>query len=143
MPLDLTEIVAIDDDPHGKLTGVHPDLVLKVEQLLVVLRILGLPMIVTAGVRTEAEQAALYAQGRTAPGKIVTNADGVTNRSNHQVKADGYGHAVDCAFRDAAGQPTWDPSYPWRLYGTLAMQLGLKWGGAWSAITDLPHVELP
>jgi hypothetical protein len=50
---------------------------------------------VTGGVRTAAGQKALYAQGRTAPGSIVTNADGVKNKSSRQVKSDSYGYAVD------------------------------------------------
>ena len=34
--------------------------------------------------RTAAEQDALYAQGRTKPGNIVTNAKGSTYKSQHQ-----------------------------------------------------------
>ena len=49
------------------------------------------------GRRTTEEQIALYAKGRTAPGKIVTYCDGVTKKSNHQAKADGLSWAVDAA----------------------------------------------
>ncbi len=39
---------------------------------------------ITYGVRTTEEQQALYARGRTEPGGIVTNCDGVIAKSNHQ-----------------------------------------------------------
>ena len=48
---------------------------------------------VTSGFRTVEKQQSLYAQGRTKPGKIVTNADGVISKSNHQSGcADHYRH---------------------------------------------------
>lgn len=71
------------------LQGVHPDL------LRVVYTALGygvLDFTVTAGVRTLAEQEALYAQGRNGdPRPIVT----WTKKSRHLPQEDGYGHAVD------------------------------------------------
>lgn len=124
-----------------KLKGVHPTLVARVNHLQMAMTELGYPMIVTDGLRSESEQRALYAQGRTAPGLIVTQADGVTHRSNHQAHDDGYGHAVDMAFLDANGRPTWEEHLPWGLYGLAAQTLGLVWGGAWST-PDRPHVEL-
>ena len=125
-----------------KLAGVHPKLKAKVGQILAGMAAMGYPMLVTDGVRTDAEQAALYAQGRTAPGKIVTNADGVTHRSRHQLHADGCGHAVDCCFLDASGKPTWDEGYPWATYGAIAESFGLNWGGRWRNPVDKPHIEL-
>lgn len=102
---------------------------------------LGFPMKVVQAVRTVEEQARLYAQGRTTPGKIVTNADGLTHKSRHQVAADGYGHAVDCAFLNAGGGVIWEG--PWRLYGEMGKALGLVWGGDFHALVDRPHLELP
>lgn len=125
-----------------KLTGLHPDLQSKLDKILAAMRLLGFELVVTQGVRTTAQQQALYAQGRTAPGKVVTNADGVKNKSNHQLKADGYGHAVDVAFR-VNGKISWDEKLPWKLYGEMAKSLGLVWGGDWVSIKDKPHVELP
>lgn len=128
---------------NEKLVGVHPRLARIVPRILTAMELLGHPMLVTAGVRTAEEQAALYAQGRTAPGSIVTNADGVVKKSNHQPKGDGYGHAVDCAFVDDHGTASWADSHPWRLYGEMAKALGCKWGGDWTTFTDRPHIELP
>jgi peptidoglycan L-alanyl-D-glutamate endopeptidase CwlK len=136
--------------PPDRLAGVHPDLEAKIQRLLTAMRVLGWPMIVTDGLRTDAEQQALYAKGRNTDGTtadaalIVTNCDGLEKRSNHQAHADGYGHAVDCTFVDPVkGLPRWKDSDPWPLYGAIAESLGLHWGGRWTSPVDRPHVELP
>lgn len=143
-----------------RLEGVHPTLAMKVAQIINAMETLGLPMGVTDGVRTTAQQQALYAQGRTKQpdgtwvktGSTVTNCDGVLKPSNHQAKADGFGHACDLAFindLNADGlvelnEPfTWDAHRAWALYGAMAEAVGLVWGGRWQSIVDLPHVELP
>lgn len=129
----------------ARLDTVHPDLRVKVVQVLAAMWALGFQMTVTDALRTKEEQQRLYAKGRNGnPGPIVTNADGVTRKSNHQAKDDGYGHAVDCAFLDATLQPSWDEHWPWGTYGLCAQTVGLVWGGAWSGgLGDRPHVELP
>lgn len=130
--------------PHdtAKLTGVHPLLIEKVGFVLDAMSALGFPMMVTDGLRTVEQQRALYAQGRSAPGHVVTYADGTEKRSNHQAKIDKFGHAVDCCFV-INGVPSWDHSLPWKAYGAAAEALGLEWGGTWQKLADLPHVELP
>jgi peptidoglycan L-alanyl-D-glutamate endopeptidase CwlK len=125
-----------------KLKGVHPQLIEAVKRILYAMNELGYHMVVTAGWRSAEDQAALYAKGRTLPGPIVTHADGAVKTSNHQAKADGFGHAVDLAFV-VNGLPSWDESLPWRLYGEMAKSQGLVWGGDWTSIVDKPHIELP
>ena len=122
------------------LDGVHPELTARVTRILAAMDALGYPMVVTAGVRTVAEQQRLYAQGRTAPGDVVTHCDGVQRPSPHQPKADGFGHAVDCAFM-VNGAPSWNTKLPWACYGAMALALGLVWGGQFKSIVDMPHVE--
>lgn len=122
-----------------KLSKVHPELASKVITLLATMAALGHPMVVTDGFRTLEQQRALWRQGRSTPGKIVTHADGLTNRSNHQARSDGLGHAVDCCFV-VNNKPSWDSHLPWIEYGKQAKLLGLKWGGDWSK-PDLPHIE--
>lgn len=131
-----------------RLAGVHPTLVERITRIMTAMELLGHPMLVTDGVRTAARQAELYAQGRTKPGKIVTYADGVHKKSNHQARVDGYGHAVDCCFLvdidgDGPDDPSWSEKHPWELYGAMARALGLTWGGDWQSFKDRPHVELP
>lgn len=120
------------------LAGVHPRLVKPVQQLLEAMRALGFPMRVTEGVRSDERQQELYAQGRTAPGAIVTNCDGVKHRSRHQSHADGFGYAVDCCFDSETPYEG-----PWTLYGAAGEALGLTWGGRFTKLVDRPHLELP
>ena len=123
------------------LEGVHPVLVEKIQRVRDAMDALGFPMFIAQGLRTLEQQQALYAKGRTASGSIVTNADGIRKRSNHQVKDDGYGHAVDCAFR---GDDPWAEEHPWAAYGACVQAVGLRWGGAWQgSLVDRPHAELP
>ncbi len=63
-------------DPHSetRLQAVHPVLADKVRQMAATLLQEGIEIRVVQGLRTHDEQAALYAQGRTAPGSIVTDA---------------------------------------------------------------------
>ncbi len=133
-------------------SGLHPRLVVAVEAVLDEMERRGFPMLVTDTLRTLQRQRALYAQGRTAPGRIVTYANGTvkphgTGKSNHQAWPDGFGHAVDCTFvvdLDSDGDmddPTWDEDRPWALYGEVAEAHGLSWGGRWKR-PDRPHVEL-
>ena len=129
-----------------RLAGIHPKMASAVRALLDDMDRYGHPMIVTDGVRTAAQQRALFEQGRSMPGKIVTYRDGVTIKSNHQPWADGFGHAVDCTFvvdLDADGDvddPTWDERRPWDLYALVAKSKGLAAGFYWTK-PDKPHVE--
>lgn len=91
----------------------------------------GIPYIVTQTRRTPEEQAALYAQGRTKPGRIVT----WTLKSKHIE-----GKAFDIAILDGKGKPTWDT----KLYlkpGAIGEEVGLEWGGSWQK-KDYPHFQL-
>lgn len=120
--------------------GLHPDLLSRIQAVLLEMSRAGSAMRIVQGVRTVAEQQHLYAMGRTIKGPKVTNADGIRVKSNHQVQADGYGHAVDCAF---VGPEPFAEEHPWHLYGAIVQDKGLVWGGAWSAFPDRPHAELP
>lgn len=136
-----------DVEHKERLAGVHPELADKALTILGVMSVLDAPMFVTEGVRSTARQQALFAQGRTTPGKIVTNVDGVKVRGKHQIdRRDGLGHAVDFAFRASArSDDPWSTSHPWRLFGEVVKVLGLVWGGEFTTIRggDGPHAELP
>ena len=85
---------------------------------------------ITDGRRTQEEQNALYAQGRTTPGPIVT----WTLNSNH-VK----GLAVDIAFQKN-GVLSYDQKY-YDVLVPIAKRLGFNWGGDWKVL-DKPHFEM-
>ena len=121
-----------------RLVGLHPDFISKVGTILA-----ELPMFVVEGLRTAERQHELWEQGRSKPGKIVTNCDGQTTHSPHQAKVDGYGHAADLAFSptDEFSSP-FDLRHPWNQYGLLAESLHLVWGGRFR-LRDYDHIELP
>lgn len=107
----------------------------KVSQLIENLAARGIEAEIAQGTRSAAEQNALYAQGRTKPGAIVTNARG--GKSNHNHKK-----AVDLVPTELKNRKNWDPENPiWGVIGEEAKKLGLEWGGDWKR-KDLPHVQL-
>ena len=119
-----------------RLQRLHPVLTTALRAVISELDGRGLTFEVVQGLRTFAEQDALYEQGRTTPGPIVTQARG--GESNHN-----YGLAADlCPFVD--GRPDWNaPMKVWTALGTTAAARGLEWGGGWKKFLDKPHVQLP
>ena len=93
----------------------------------------GIAINIISGTRTYAEQDALYAQGRTTGGEIVTNARG--GYSNHN-----FGIAFDIGVFSGNRYLPESPLY--KAVGALGMELGLEWGGNWTSIVDQPHFQL-
>lgn len=97
--------------------------------------------------RTFAEQDALYAQGRSKPGKVVTNAKG--GQSYHN-----YGLAIDIVLlvdKDKNGSfetAAWDAKTDfdkdgkadWMEIVQVFKRYGYEWGGDWKFL-DLPHFQ--
>ena len=126
------------------LEHIHPDLVKVIKEAI---KNSPHDFTVTGGQRTIEEQKALYAKGRTAPGKIVTQKNGTTNKSNHQAKSDGLGYAIDLySFYDGKVQVNDDKSL--KVIAThikaVAKSLGIniEWGGDWKSIIDYPHFQI-
>lgn len=99
----------------------------------------NIDLLITCTLRDNAEQAKLYAQGRTAPGKIVTNAK--PGQSKHNI-----GMAYDVVpLRD--GKPVWGTTGQdgklWERVGNIGRSLGLVWAGDWKTFKEFPHFELP
>ena len=119
------------------ITLCHPRLQALTAQLVDKCVGAGLPIKIGESFRSVAEQDALYAQGRTRPGSIVTNAKGSSYSSQHQ-----WGIAADFYRADGKGAYNEAGDYFNRV-GAIAKQLGLGWGGDWKSIVDKPHVYLP
>lgn len=96
---------------------------------------------VVQGVRTQAEQDALYEQGRTKPGKIVT----WTRNSKHLLQDDDTGHAIDIV-PVIDGKMDWENIENFKFLATLffraAMEEGvqIKWLGH-TKTSDWGHFE--
>lgn len=99
-------------------------------------------------IRTFAEQAALYAQGRTKKGKIVTNAP--AGLSIHQyglsldivllIDKDGNG-TYETASWDTATDFDHDGISDWMEIVRIFKKYGWVWGGDFKSIRDMPHFE--
>jgi peptidoglycan L-alanyl-D-glutamate endopeptidase CwlK len=97
----------------------------------------GIYVLITQGYRSIQEQNELYAQGRTKPGKKVTNAKGGTSYHN-------YGLAVDFALYTADGKDvTWDDSCAaWKKVVQMFKAKGFEWGGDFQTFKDTPHFQM-
>lgn len=141
----------------ANLVGVDPRMVRVVKRALLIAPDLGCPdFTVTCGVRTLAQQKALYAQGRTKPGKVVT----WTLNSRHLPNPKtGLGEAVDLFpgtwdIVDNKKTPEVDDAYALLAKAMLkAAELegvAIRWGANWDGDrmirekgeTDNPHFEL-
>jgi len=120
----------------NKLDTLEPDFKPLVEQLIAKVNdATGLSWGISDGRRTMAQQAAIYAQGRTAPGKVVSNAPPGSSAHN-------FGLAVDL-------WPIKNGDFDWgtadkvfKVMADIAVSLGLTAGYYFHSIHDAPHVEL-
>lgn len=105
-----------------------------VEALIARADSVGITTRVVSTLRTCAEQRQLYAQGRTAPGNVVTYADGC--RSWHV-----WGRAADLLVVNDDGSiaPGSDSRYD--TLGSIAKSVGLGWGGNFPGFRDAGHFE--
>jgi peptidoglycan L-alanyl-D-glutamate endopeptidase CwlK len=90
---------------------------------------------IISGTRTYEEQDELFAQGRTKPGKIVTNARG--GQSNHN-----FGIAWDIGLFDNGSYNENDDDYIVLAHTVLPGLNSLEWGGNWHSFKDFPHYQL-
>lgn len=119
------------------INALHPELQQKIAELRSLCEKKGLKIGISECLRSVAEQDALYAKGRTAPGPRVTNAKGSTYSSQHQ-----WGIAADFYRNDGKGAFNEEGNFFYRV-GALARSVGLGWGGDWKSPVDKPHLYLP
>lgn len=117
-----------------KLENVHPVVAEKARQLITKAYNEGIYVVITQGYRSKEEQDALYAQGRTKPGKIVTNAKGGYSYHN-------FGLAFDFAIMKDDGNISWNVDDKWKRVAQIGKSLGLEWGGDWKSFPDYPHFQ--
>lgn len=97
------------------------------------IRATGVDARIISGTRTYPEQSALYAQGRSKPGRIVTNAKAGSSWHN-------FGLAWDIGiFKNGAYVANDDG--PYRAVAPAAKVPGIEWGGDWTTFKDYPHYQ--
>jgi len=115
------------------LDALLPVVKLRAEAFILACSLDGIQLIVTSTFRDNESQAELYAQGRTKPGKIVTNAK--PGFSFHQFK---------CAFDVVPlvnGKCCWDDEELWERIGKIGEDHGLEWAGRWMSFKEKPHFQ--
>jgi len=113
-------IAAVDPRSERVIATLLPHVQPMARALVQKAALAGIRIKIISGFRTYEEQDALYAQGRTAPGVIVTNAR--AGYSNHN-----FGIAFDVGVFEGNQYLGESPKY--KAVGALGMDLGLEWGG--------------
>jgi len=151
--------VSIQSLNAERLAPLFPPLIKKANEFIAQCKKAGVTILITQGLRTWAKQNEYYAQGRTTPGKIVTNAKGGESYHN-------FGLAFDIVPIGGDGKPIWDTDHQaWQIAMDIGglhpghsksrldpqlvaeivaadLQIDLNWGGDWKSFKDLPHFEL-
>jgi peptidoglycan L-alanyl-D-glutamate endopeptidase CwlK len=150
-----------------RLQELHPEFAARVQELLAYMEGEGYPLLITQGLRTWEEQDTLYAQGRTARGKIVTQARGGYSHHNFGLAVDlcpvfipGAAEGTERIKADAtlpmrrsatsvpaassavnpAGGLDWNLAHPaWKKLLVIAPSFGLAEGARWRSFPDTPH----
>ena len=117
-----------------KLDDLLPPVKVRTEAFIAACDGAGIDLLVTSTYRDVEAQDALYAQGRTKPGLIVTKAKG--GQSFHNFRC-----AVDVVPL-VNGKPVWNDSAPiWFKVGELGKAAGLEWAGDWKTFRESPHFQ--
>lgn len=153
----------------ARLEDLEPWVCDRAKRLLAAAATAGIPVRVTHTLRSNDEQAHLYAKGRTMPGEPCHHSDGVRRvgtckqhplgatvtraepgESPHNEIIDGKAAAFDVCFEGKVPYP--DPGTPegearWQLLGQIGERLGLNWGGPRGEGDDFtfdrPHFQHP
>lgn len=120
-----------------KLEELHPIVYEKAKAFIDSVHAAGYDIIVTSTYRDFDSQNALYAQGRTLPGKKVTNAKGGQSFHNFRVALD--------FVPVKNGKPVWNNKGAdetlWRAIAAIGKLHGFEWGGDWKSFQDWPHLQ--
>ena len=115
------------------LDDLAPPVKQRAESFIAAAKAKGIDLLVTSTYRDSESQDALYAQGRTAPGAIVTRA-----------KAGQSWHNWRCALDVVPlvnGKAIWDDQAMWKQVGEIGKSCGLEWAGDWVTFKEFPHFQ--
>lgn len=135
----MSTINRMDSISEARLQQIAPFLAQKIHTMSDMLEPEGIIIRVVQGLRSWTQQDALYAQGRTTPGLIVTKVRGGYSYHN-------FGLAVDCVPDDPSlpgYQPDWNANHPsWKRMEAVGQSLGLDSGAVWRTFPDAPHFQI-
>lgn len=112
-----------------------PRVQVKARAFIAACKAVGIDVILTSTYRDEASQDDIFAQGRTKPGHIVTDARGGDSFHNYRLAFD-FAPLVN-------GKPNWDNLALFARCGAIAESVGLEWAGRWTKFKEMAHCQEP
>lgn len=115
------------------ISDLHPKVQSLCKRFIEMCKTNGIDVIITSTYRDFASQDALFAQGRTKPGKKVTNAR--AGQSYHNFR---------CAFDFVPivnGKAMWNDTGLFTKCGEIAELVGLEWAGRWTKFKEMAHCQ--
>ncbi len=116
-----------------KLEDLHPKVAAMATKFIDACAAKGIEILITSTYRDGESQAALYAQGRSTPGRIVTKARAGESFHNYRCAFD----FVPCV----NGKPAWDDIGLITKCGRIAESVGLEWAGNWTNFKEMLHCQ--
>jgi len=111
-----------------------PEVKSRVEHFIALCADNHIDLLITSTYRDNESQEALYNQGRTTKGYVVTNAKAGESYHNYRC-------AVDVVPL-VNGKPMWDTNNPiWESVAMLGKQAGLEWAGDWKTFKEMAHFQ--
>ncbi|HJV45281.1 MAG TPA: M15 family metallopeptidase [Bacillota bacterium] len=131
----MVELITLLKRSEQRILTLHTALQVRAFELIKRAYKEGYPISVCQALRTIEEQEELYAQGRTAPGNIVT----WVRRTYHN-----FGLAFDYVILTEDGTDCiWEDDNGYTAIGQIGKELGMEWGGDWEpSQRDMPHFQL-
>jgi len=115
------------------LDDLAPPVKQRAEAFVEATKLKGIDLLVTSTYRDHESQAALFAQGRTTPGRVVTNAKPGQSWHNHRCALD--------VVPLVNGKAIWDDNALWMQIGKIGESCGLEWAGNWKTFKEFPHFQ--
>jgi len=117
-----------------KIEDLHPRVQVLARKFIEECSKAGVDVLIYSTYRDAASQDALYAQGRTKPGRIVTNARAGQSFHNWRVAFD--------FVPIVAGKARWDDKEAYAKCGNIAESIGLEWAGRWTGkLRETAHCQ--
>ena len=115
------------------INDLHPAVARGCRELIARMNCAGFSAVgVSSTFRCHETQEHLFAQGRTRPGNIVTNARGGQSWHNWRLAFD--------IFQNIRGQEWNNPQF-FETAGRIWQEMDGEWGGSWTSFRDMPHFQ--
>lgn len=116
-----------------KIDDLHPEVRSRCQAFIDHCAAVGIDVLVTSTFRDNESQAAIYAQGRTSPGRKVTNAQPGHSFHNYRLAFD--------FVPIVGGKAVWDDDALFKRCGEIGENCGLEWAGRWKSFPEYPHMQ--